>query len=73
VQAPHLRLDRRALQIVQRRIVQIHRALVRQVIKQVMCAHGRGAALLAPEDEVDPVVQVGGHVLRLERRTILFG
>ena len=41
--------------------------VVREVEEDVVRGDGRGPALLAAEDEVDPLVQVRGHVLALQR------
>lgn len=46
--------------------VQVHRALVGQVVKHVERADGFGAALLVAKDEVDPLVQLAGHKLALQ-------
>ena len=57
----------------QRRVgdrLHVHVPLVRQVIENVVGPHRRGPALLVPEDEVYPQVQVPGDVLALERGAI---
>ena len=47
--------------------VHVHGVLVGQVVKHVARLDGVLAALLVAEDQVDPVVEVSGHVVRLER------
>ena len=52
-------------------LLEIDRAFVREVVEDVERLFCGGAALLAAEDEVDPLVQVCGDVLALERGAVL--
>lgn len=44
---------------------EVYRPRVREVVEDVVRLLRRTAPLLVAEDEVDPVVQVLGHVVRL--------
>ena len=65
----NLRLHRLAHdRVVDRR--EVHAALVREVVKQVVHLQRARPALVAPENQVDPVVQVRAHVLALQRSAV---
>jgi len=67
---PNLHLDALPLhRIVDR--VDIDGAFVREVVEEIVSAHRVRAALVAAEDQVDPLVQVGRYILRFHRFTIL--
>lgn len=48
-------------------VVDVHLALVEQVVEDIHRLHSWGALLLVAEDQVDPLVEVGGHVVALQR------
>ncbi len=47
--------------------LEVHGALVRQVVEDVGGADRLGPALLVAENQVDPLMQLTGHELRLQR------
>ena len=47
-------------------VVDVHLALVEEVVEDVDRLHGRRALLLVAEDQVDPLVEVGRHVVALK-------
>ena len=47
-------------------VVDVHLALVKEVVEHVDRLHGRRTLLLVAEDQVDPLVQVGAHVVTLQ-------
>lgn len=49
--------------------VQVHGALVRQVMENVESPYGLRSFLLVAEDEIDPLVQLTGHKFTLQRLT----
>lgn len=51
-------------------LVYVDIALIEQVVEHVAGVDGGLALLLVAEDQVDPVVQPVGHVVRLERRAV---
>mmetsp|Transcript_18552 Transcript_18552/g.59066 ORF Transcript_18552/g.59066 Transcript_18552/m.59066 type:complete len:288 (-) Transcript_18552:3653-4516(-) len=51
--------------------IDVHGAMVSEVVKHVVRLNCGRPALLIPEDEVDPMVQVLGYKLRLERLPLL--
>ena len=52
------------------RVVQRDRALVREVVEDVVGGEGGGATLLVAEDQVDPLVDIRRDMLRLQRSTV---
>lgn len=48
-------------------VVNVNLALVEQVVEDVDRLDGRRTLLLVAEDEVDPFVEVGRHVIALQR------
>lgn len=48
-------------------VVNVNLALVEQVVEDVDRLDGRRTLLLVAEDEVDPFVEVGRHVITLQR------
>lgn len=52
---------------------EVDRPGVCEVVEDVVRLLGGGAPLLVPEDEVDPVVKVLGHVVRLVTPSGRFG
>jgi hypothetical protein len=53
-------------------LCKIHCAFIGEVVEQVVRVHGSLASLLVPKNEVDPVVNVFGHVLALQSLSTLF-
>ena len=48
-------------------VVDVHLSLVEQVVEDVDRLHGRRTLLLVAKDQVDPFVEVGRHVVALQR------
>lgn len=47
-------------------VVDVHLTLVEQVVEDVDRLHGRRTLLLVAENQVDPFVEVGRHVVALQ-------
>lgn len=47
-------------------VVDVHLALVEEVVEHVDRLHGWWALLLVAKDEVDPLMQVGAHIVTLQ-------
>lgn len=46
-------------------VVDVHLALIEKVVEDVDSVHCCGALLLVAKDQIDPLVQVGAHVVTL--------
>lgn len=47
-------------------VVDVHLTLVKQVMENIDCLHGRRALLLVSKNQVDPFVEVGRHIVALQ-------
>lgn len=47
-------------------VVDIHLPLIKKVMEDIHSLYGSGALLLIAKDQVDPLVQVGTHVITLQ-------
>lgn len=47
-------------------VVDVHLALIEQVVENVDCLHGRRTLLLVSENQVDPFMEMGRHVVTLQ-------
>lgn len=48
-------------------VVDVHLTLVEQVVEDVDCFHGWRTLLLVAKNEVDPFMEVGRHIVALQR------